>query len=97
MVWPLALAPAVAVNLAVVALAAAVTDAGTVRAELLDETATFKAADAAADKVTVHVEVPPGATADGAHCNAVTVTFAGAIAMDAVPVLPFKDAVTVAV
>lgn len=52
--------PAVAVNVAVVALAATVTEAGVVRAVLLSEIVTTEPPDgAAADNVTVQVVVAP--------------------------------------
>jgi hypothetical protein len=65
--------PAVAVKLAVVAFAATVTDAGTVRAALLEETATVELATSVRESVTVQAEVPPDGTVVGVHCSAETV------------------------
>jgi hypothetical protein len=84
------------VNVFVVAPAATVTDAGTVRAVLFEESVTVQPpAGAAGDIVTVHDDAPPDITDAGAHCtpeitDVVTVT-------EAVVVLPFSEAVTAAV
>jgi hypothetical protein len=77
--------------------AGTVTEEGTVRAELLQESATVAPpAGAACDSVTPQVEVPPEVTVDGAHCAASEVP-PGATATDAVAELPLSDAVTVTV
>jgi len=86
--------PAVAVKLAVVAPAATDTEAGTVTAALLLDTAT-DTPELADDKVTVQADVPPETTDTGAHCSDVTV---GAVTVtEALVELPFNDAVSVAV
>ena len=67
--------PAVTVKLAVEAPAATVTEAGVVNAELLSERATAEPPlGAAADNVTVQVELAPEATLVGLHCKEETVT-----------------------
>lgn len=59
---------AVAVKVAVLAPAATVTDAGTVKALLFDETlTTVPPLGAARDSVTVHVDVDPEVIAAGVH------------------------------
>jgi len=58
---------AVAVKVAVLAPAATVTDAGTVKALLFDETLTTVPLGAARDSVTVHVDVDPEVIAAGVH------------------------------
>jgi hypothetical protein len=85
---------AVAVKVPVAAPAATATDAGTVRAGLLEESVTAAPPDGAVlDSVTVQVEVPPETTADGAHCNPVTVTrVTGAVATVIVPPAPVTAA-----
>jgi hypothetical protein len=89
--------PAVAAKLAVVALADTVTEAGTVSAELFEESPTEAPPVGAADvRVTVHVEVAPDTTGFGeqdkpetAGDETVTVTVA--------VTLPLNVAVTVTV
>ena len=72
--WLALTLPAVAVKVAVVEPAATVTDAGTVRAALLTETATVAPpVGAAIESVAVQVEVDPEATLAGEHCRAETV------------------------
>ena len=62
--------PAVAVKLAVDAPAATVTEAGVVNAELLSETVTAEPpVGAAADSVTVQVDVAPEAMLEGEHTS----------------------------
>jgi hypothetical protein len=96
-VWLDFTVPAVAVKLAEVAPAGTVTEAGTDRAELLDESVTVAPpAGAACDSVTAQVEVPPEVTVVGVHCAA-SVVDPGATATDAVVELPLSDAVTVTV
>jgi hypothetical protein len=86
--------PAVAVKLAVVLAAATVTEAGTVSAPRLLESATV--APPVCETVTVQVELPPEPSVEGAQLSAVRVT--GAVrATLAVWVLPFRVAVMVAV
>ena len=84
---------------AVVAPAATVAAAGTVRAALFEETVTaVPPAGAAFEIVTVHVDVLPDVTEAGAHCSAVTVggvTATGATVTEAVAEVPFSVAVTV--
>ena len=88
--------PAVVVKLAVVELAGTVTEAGTVRAVLLSETATEEPpVGAACDNVTVQVEVLPDITVAGVHWNADTVTGDGVTVTAAVLELPLREAVTV--
>ena len=86
--------PAVAAKPTVVEPAAAVTDAGTVRAGLSEESATVDPpAGAACDNVTVQLDVAPETKAAGVHWRLVTVT--GAIVSEVVAELPFSEAVTV--
>jgi len=91
--------PAVAVKLAVVAPAATVTDPGTGKAALLEESATADPpAGAAWDKLTVQVEVFPDAIADGEHCRLETDVTVGAVTVTvAVCEEPLFVAVRVAV
>jgi hypothetical protein len=89
--------PAVAVKLPVVDPAATVTEAGTVSAALLSETATEVLAVGAADNVTVQVDVAPDAIEEGEHCSDDTVIAGDVIVTEAVCELPFNEAVTVAV
>ena len=87
--------PAVAVRVAVVAAAATVTEAGTVRAALLLDNATEDPPVGAAwDKVTVQVDEPPEVTVFGEQAKVVTVVF-GDTVTEAVAELPFKEAVNV--
>ena len=88
--------PAVAVKLAVDAPAATVTEAGVVNAELLSETVTAEPpVGAAADSVTVQVDVAPEAMLVGEHASLETVTAGGVTVTAAVAELPFSAAVTV--
>lgn len=93
--WLVVTEPATAAKLAVVEPAATVTEGGTVRAALLSETATEVLAEAAADNVTVHVEVPPDVTVDGEHCSRETVAAGGVMVSDAVAETPLNEAVIV--
>ena len=87
--------PAVAVNVAVVAAAGTVTDEGTVTAELVDDRATLNPlAGAGAEIVTAQVALAPEATVAGEHVRFDTV--AAVIVSDAVAVVPFSEAVSVA-
>ena len=87
--------PAVAVKLAVVEPAAAVTEAGTGSAVLLDETATLEPPVGAAwDNVIVQVVLPPGVIVAGVHCKVVTV-ICGVRVTGEVAEPPFSDTVTV--
>ena len=88
--------PAVAVNVAVVELAATVTDAGTVSNALLSDTVTVVAAVAAFDSVIVHVLLADELTLVGVHTSDVRSTGATRL-MLAVWVAPLNVAVTVAV
>ena len=89
--------PAVALKFAVVAPAITVTDAGTVRAALFEESPTdAPPANAARDRVTVQVVVPLEATELGEQDNPETAGGGGVTVTDAVA-LPFKVAVSVAV
>ena len=93
----LATVPAVAVKLAVVAPAPTVTDAGTPRAALFEDSPTEAPPVNAADvNVTVQVEVPPETTEFGAH-ETPEIAGAGGVTVTVVVALPFKVAVTVAV
>jgi hypothetical protein len=89
--------PAVAVKLAVVAPDGTVTEDGTLRAELLSETATeAPPVGATLDSVTAQLEVAPDAIVAGAHCSDETFTVVGGVTVnEAVLELPFSDAVTV--
>jgi hypothetical protein len=89
--------PAVTVKLPVVEPAATATEAGTVSAALLSETATEVLAAGAADNVTVQVDVAPDAIEGGEHCSDDTVIAVDVIVTEAVCELPFNEAVTVAV
>src|ERR1039458_3067773 len=81
-------------KVAVVAPAATATDPGTVSAAVLLDSVTVP--PAAFVSVTVQVLVPPLLSVAGVHDNELTVT-AAAKAIDAICVLPFNDAVSVAV
>jgi hypothetical protein len=86
---------AVAVKVAVVAAAATVTEAGTGRAALSEESATAEPpVGAALDRVTVQVETLPDTTDTGAQSSEVTVGGVGVTVRAAVAV-PFSDAVSV--
>ena len=88
--------PAVTVKLAVVDPAATVTDAGVVNAALLSDVVTLAPpVGAAADSVTVQVEVAPDTTLFGVHASLETVTATGVTVTAAVVELPFNAAVTV--
>ena len=88
--------PAVTVKLAVEAPAATVTEAGVVSAELLSERATAEPPlGAAADNVTVQVELAPEATLVGEHVSLLTVAVGAVMVTAAVAELPFNAAVTV--
>jgi hypothetical protein len=88
--------PPLAEKLAVVDPAAMVTDAGTVSAGLLAETATIDPPEGAnPESVTVQVDVAPEARVPGEHCNADTVTGAGIIVSAAVLETPFSEDVIV--
>ena len=86
--------PAVAVNVAVVAPAATVTVAGTVKAAALLDRLTV--APPVFDTVAVQVELAPGPRLAGAQLSPVTVTGATSEIV-AVCVLPFSVPVMVAV
>ena len=86
--------PAVALNVAVVDPAATVTDAGTVRAALSDESPTV--APPVFDTVTVQVALLLGPKLDGVQFSPVTVTGATSPTV-AVCWLPLSVAVSVAV
>ena len=95
-VWLAATVPEEAVKPPFDTPAAIVTDAGTVSAALLSDTATVTPpAGAACDKVTVQPVLPPDATVAGEHTSADTVTGGGVTVTDAVAELPFNFAVTV--
>ena len=79
-----------------VAPAATVTDAGVVSAVLLSDTVTaVPPVGAAAEIVTVQLVLPPDTTEVGVHVSPVTVVAGGVTVTDAVPELPFNDAVIV--
>ena len=81
--------------MAVVALAATVTEVGSAKTVLLSESATVAPfAEAACDNVTVQVKLPPDVIVAGAHCRAET-AICGVIVTIVVVTLPFSDAVTV--
>ena len=89
--------PAVAVKLAVVAPAATVTEAGTVRAALFEESpAEAPPVKAARDRVTVQVEVPPNVTELGEQDKPETAG-AGGVTVTVEVALPFSVAVRVTV
>jgi len=89
--------PAVALKFAVVAPAATVTDAGTVRAALFEESPTEAPPDRAAEvSVTVQVEAAPVITELGEHDRPETAGTGGVTVTEAVA-LPFNVAVTVTV
>ncbi len=97
-VWLEVTVAAVAVNVAVVAPAATVTEAGTVSAVvlLLFSVTLDPPVGAACDNVTVQLDVPAELTVVGVHCTAVTVTVGDTVS-EAVAEPPFSVAVTVAV
>ena len=73
-----------------------VTEAGVVSAVLLSEVATaVPPVGAAAEIVTVHVELPPEATEVGVQVRPVTVVAGAVTVTDAPAELPFSDAVRV--
>lgn len=88
--------PAAAVNVAVVADAGTVTEEGTVTAGLVDERATINPlAGAAAETVTMQVEVVPEIRPVGEHVtfNTVVAVRVSCVVAD----VPFSEAVTVAI
>ena len=90
--------PAVALKVAVVAPAVTVTDAGTVRAALFEESPTDAPPVSAAElSVTVQVEAAPDATELGEHDKFDTAGDGGVTVTEAVFEVPFTVAVTVAV
>jgi hypothetical protein len=89
--------PAVTVKFAVVAPAATVTDAETGSAALFEESATeAPPVNAARDRVTVQVEVPPNVTELGEQDKPETAG-AGGVTVTLPVALPFRVAVTVTV
>jgi hypothetical protein len=84
-----------AVNVAVEAPASTVTEAGTLTEALLEDSATVEPlAGAGAEIVTVHVALAPDSILAGEH---VTLDTAAAVTVsDAVAVVPFSEAVSVA-
>ena len=79
-----------------VAPADTVTDAGTVRAALLEDSATaMPPVGAACEIVTVQLVLPAEATEVGVQVIPVTVAGGGVTVTDAVFELPFSDAVTI--
>ncbi len=88
--------PAWALNVAVLAPERTVTDAGTVRAGLLAERLTaIPLPEAAAEIVTVQVELAPEITVLGEHCKPEMVTAGDVTVTTAVPEVPFSPAVMV--
>jgi hypothetical protein len=88
--------PAVAVKVALVAPAAIVIEAGTVRPALLSDTATVLLADEALLRVTVQVLLPPDDRVAGVQARDEMVGLVER-AIEAVLELPFRAAVTTAV
>ena len=79
--------PAVAARFVVVAPAATVTEAGTVRAVLFDEIATEEPpVGAAIESVAVHVPAAPEPSDVGEHCKVVTVGRPGCATLTTPPV-----------
>jgi hypothetical protein len=96
-VWLATIVPAVAVKFAEVAPDATLTEAGTVSAVALLESATVTPLEpAGCDSVTVHVDVPPELRLGGVHDTRLTKVGA-ASRIDAVCELPLYEAVTTAV
>ena len=93
-VWLLAIVPVVAVKIAVALAAATVTEAGTVNAAALSDSATV--APPVFDTVTVHVALPPDPKLAGVQVSPLSTTGATS-EIAAVCVLPFSVAVMVAV
>ena len=94
----LATVPAVAVKLAVVAPAVTVTDPGTLKAPLFEESPTEAPPVGAADvRVTVQVELPPEATEFGVQDKPETADAEAGVTVTEVVALPFSVAVTVTV
>ena len=88
--------PACAVNVAVVAPERTVTEAGTVRAALLEDRVTaIPPPVAAAEIVTVQVELAPETTVAGAHCKPEMVVGGGVTVTTAVFEVALSAAVTV--
>ena len=96
-VWLAVTVPALALKLPAVAPAATVTDVGTVSAVLLSDSVTaLPPVGAAAERVTVHVELPPEAIVPGVHPNDVTIVVADGVTVTKVVFeLPFSDAAKV--
>jgi hypothetical protein len=89
--------PAVAAKFAVVTPAATVTDAGTGSAALFEASATeAPPVNAARDRVTVQVEVPPNVTELGEQDKPETAG-AGGVTVTLAVALPFRVAVRVTV
>jgi hypothetical protein len=87
--------PAVAVNVAVEVPPGTVTEAGTLTKVLFDDSATTEPLEGAgAEIVTVQVEFAPEATVAGEHVRLDTA--AAVTVSDAVAVVPFSEAVSVA-
>ena len=96
-VWLLTTVPAVAVKFAAIAPAATVTDAGTVRAALLEERPTeAPPVSAAEDSVTVQEEAAPDVTELGEHDRPETAG-AGGVTVTVAVTVPFSVPVTVTV
>ncbi len=88
--------PAWAANAAVVAPERTVTDAGTVRAALLEDRFTAVPPTGAAEEmVTVQVELAPETTLVGEHCRPVIVGSGGVTVTTAVLEAPLRLAVRV--
>jgi hypothetical protein len=88
------IAPAVAEKLALVAPAAAVTDAGTVRFALFDDTASTEPPEGAAPlNAAVQFDTPPEFNDVGEHVNPVTVTGGGGARTITVPLTPVSGTV----
>ena len=87
--------PAVAVNVAVEVPPGTVTEAGTLTKVLFDDSATTEPLEGAgAEIVTVQVEFAPEATVAGEHVRLDTAI--PVMLSDAVAVVPFSEAVTIA-
>ena len=96
--WELGAVPAVARKLAEDADAGTLTEAGTLRTELLSEIRTVTPPlGAAADRLTVQIPLEPEASVVGEHTSDETVTAgAGDTVTEDVEELPFAAAVTTA-
>ena len=96
--WLAATEPAAAVKAAVEEPAAARTEAGTVKAALLEERVTVEPPVGAAwERVTVQAALELEGTVAGEHCSPVTVTIGAEIVRAATAEVPLREAVTVAV